>query len=83
MLHYELCTAGLEMWVTCETGCPLDKALIRSSWICVCSGGGVIQGSEDARGPLLFNKVAYDLIVEEFDRSPSYLLADVLLLLCF
>lgn len=47
------------------------------------SSTSVIESSEDSGRSAFFDKVAHDLVVEVFDRSPFDLFADVLLLLGF
>lgn len=64
-----------------ESGCTLDKAIVRSGRVGMCSRASVIECSKDARRSALFDEVTHNLVVEVFDWCPLDLLANVLFLL--
>lgn len=48
----------------------------------MCRCAGVVQSRKYSRRTALFNKVAYNFVIEVFDRCPLDLLSNVLFLFC-
>ena len=80
MANEELCSSSFKMSIRGEHGCSLNKAVVSRSWICVCRGACIIEGSKYTRRPTFFNQITNYLIVEVFDRRPFNLLPDVFFL---
>lgn len=82
MADEELSTAGFKVWIVRQHTGTLDKTIISSRGVCVCSGTSIIQSGKDPGWTAFFNKLAYNLIVEKFDWRPFDLLANIFLLFC-
>jgi hypothetical protein len=70
------------MGITRKHGCTLYKTIVGSRRIGVCCGASVVEGSKNSRRAAFLDKIAYDLVVEIFDRCPFDLLPNILLLFC-
>ena len=81
VLYQKLGSASLKVRVGGKSRGTLYEAVVSCGRIRVCSGGGIVQSSEDTRGTALFNKVADDLVVKVFDLRPLDLLTDIFFLL--
>jgi hypothetical protein len=81
MLDKEGGTTRLEMGVGGKTTETLNQRVIGGVRVGVGSRAGIVHSSENARGSLLLDKIAHNLVVEKVDGGPLNALSDVLLLL--
>ena len=80
MTNQKLGATRFKMRVTSKSRGALNEAIICGRRVRVCSCTGIIECREYSWGATFFNEVAYNLVIEVFDRVPFYLFPDIFLL---
>ena len=83
MTNQELGAARFKVRITGERRCTLYEAIVCGGRVSMCGGTGVVECREYSRGSTFFDEVAYNLVIEIFDRSPFNLFPNIFFLFGF